>query len=130
MKKTKSTPWNNQNLYYWGSQKFRKVSFGLRNLPFKLNWQNYAICFIFETNLNLYFQCAIVKRKYSLDFLCCSPPFRWCQCICEGVWKIEKEETTLPCKNTKKRKLLVEQQLKAKIVICCFCPKWRCWWRW
>ena len=55
----------------------RKISFGLKNLPFKLNWQNYAICFTFETNLNLYFQCAIVKRKYSLDFLCCSYFKRW-----------------------------------------------------
>ena len=33
----------------------KKVSFGLKNLRFKLNCQNYANCFIFETNLNLYF---------------------------------------------------------------------------
>ena len=43
---------------------FRKVSSGLKNLPLKLNCQNYAICLIFETNLKLYIQCAIVKRKY------------------------------------------------------------------
>ena len=109
---------------------FRKVSFGLKNLPFKLNWQNYAICFTFETNLNFYFQCAIVKRKYSLDFLCCSYFKRW---IFEGnnfpvsnnfssismmsmhLWRsVKKREGENHFKNTKKRKLLWDNNTRQK----------------
>ena len=47
------------------------------------------------------------------------------------LWRrVKKKEGGTTLRTQKKRKLVVGQQLKVKIVICWFCQTWRCWLRW